>query len=517
MMSKLFLKIAKWGGLIIVNSLLFIVPFLWDQFFFLIFGAFALLFKISGQLKRTAWQLLYSFAVILLWQSGIMHWMHSYAILWWASILAILFLCVLTFLPFFLYFSLINRLRIAEYAKYLLFSLVWLFFEWQSFEWDLTYPFHTLGYYLGNVPPLIQWYACTGVLGGTLWILLLNWTVLCCFNNKLSKSIKWGYIIMAVVPILLSVVMYCFPLTAERTEKLLAVNIKKEKDCTTCGKDYVFNNVLDQLYATMDSAVFLAVCPETVCHLPATSFPYNSYFSAIKRLIKQLAPQATVLFGAATQDVQGEVPFHDKRYFNMALSCDATGWTGFRNKMRLVPFGEFFPYSSIFNKIIDTDSIVSYPFTYKKEYDTIIGVREVQVLPLICYELYFTNLIGQQLRKNKVQLLVAISNDYIVAQPIFARQFIRMAKVQAVSFRKTVVKSAMYGVSFIIAPKGELLTQSGYNTSEVISAEAPINSHLTPFGQYGNSVAYLLWLILFFVASILHYYEKKTVILNPCT
>ena len=504
-----FRIMGRWGSLVVMNSLLFIVPFLWDQFFFLIFGALALLFKVSGQLKTTGRQLLYSLAVIALWQYSIMHWMHSFSKVWWGGILVILLSCIVAFLPFFLYFCLIKRLRIPSYAKYFLFALVWLSFEWLSFEWELAYPFHSLGYYLGNVPLFIQWYAYTGVLGGTLWVLLVNGALLHCLNGKLSKPVKLGYAAIALVPMLVSLIMYCTPLAVERTEKLLAVNIEKEKDCTTCGVDHVFNTALAQLYATIDTTIFLAICPESICRLPATSFPYNSYFSAIKRLFKQQAPQATVLFSATTQDVQGEVPFNDKRYFNMALSCDATGWEGFRNKVRLVPFGEFIPYPSLFGKIPKIDSIVGNPLMYKKEYDTVLSIKEVQVLPLICYELYFSNLIGKHVRENKVQLLAAMSNDHAIAQPIFARQFIRMAKVQAASFRKTVIKSAMCGTSFIIAPKGAILAQSGHNTSELISAEAPLNSRLTLFGKYGNNMAYFAWLILFLAAAILRYYEKR--------
>jgi len=50
----------------------------------------------------------------------------------------------------------------------------WLTFEYLHLNWDLSWPWLTLGNCFSESLFLIKWYEYTGVLGGTLWILFLN-------------------------------------------------------------------------------------------------------------------------------------------------------------------------------------------------------------------------------------------------------------------------------------------------------------------------------------------------------
>ena len=56
------------------------------------------------------------------------------------------------------------------------FSLItfWLTFEYIHLNWDLSWPWLTLGNCFSESLFLINWYEYTGVLGGSLWILLVN-------------------------------------------------------------------------------------------------------------------------------------------------------------------------------------------------------------------------------------------------------------------------------------------------------------------------------------------------------
>src|SRR5690606_24682498 len=56
------------------------------------------------------------------------------------------------------------------------FSLVmyWISFEYIHLNWDISWPWLTLGNGFATFPEWIQWYEYTGVFGGTLWIWLVN-------------------------------------------------------------------------------------------------------------------------------------------------------------------------------------------------------------------------------------------------------------------------------------------------------------------------------------------------------
>jgi apolipoprotein N-acyltransferase len=65
--------------------------------------------------------------------------------------------------------------KVRSGYHFLLFASSWISFEYVHYFWDIQWPWLTLGNSLASFPPLAQWYAVTGVFGGSLWILALNW------------------------------------------------------------------------------------------------------------------------------------------------------------------------------------------------------------------------------------------------------------------------------------------------------------------------------------------------------
>ncbi|HML86425.1 MAG TPA: hypothetical protein PKE52_14820, partial [Bacteroidales bacterium] len=66
-----------------------------------------------------------------------------------------------------------RALKMRSYGL-LLFPLFWIAFEWWHMNWDLSWPWLNLGNGFGAYPKMIQWYEFTGILGGSLWVLLVN-------------------------------------------------------------------------------------------------------------------------------------------------------------------------------------------------------------------------------------------------------------------------------------------------------------------------------------------------------
>ena len=484
-----------------INGLLFAIPFIWDSFFFLIFIAFVPLFFVSKYLK-TIESLLYSFVCVATWFFCTLHWLHSYNISVEWSVLAIIILVSITFIPFCLYFYGINKIPVRKEYKYMFFILLWILVEWLSCEWELSFSFHILGYCLGSVPLITQWYQYTGVMGGSIWILWTNFMFLYIIDSiKERKKHKiWAYSIIAAIPLCVSFLIYLTPVAVQHTEKVCALNMS-DKD--TLHKRIPLINAIDYLStAPFDSTDAFIVLPESICYLPASAVPYNVYFSTIELLLKQRAPQTSIIFGASTQDLSKGASFNNVDFFNMVLCCDTSGLTNYRNKMLLAPFGEFIPYKVLFGKIPGVEKIIHNSILYDRKYDTIFCKRNMYILPLICYELYFSNHIANYIRKNKVEIIITVSNDNCVKDSLFTQQFVRMAQVQAVTFAKPIVKSAMHGFSFIISPKGKILSKSHFNSVEFIEAIIPLNNKVTLFARIGNTAVFLYWIVLFLIMII---------------
>ena len=347
-------------------------------------------------------------------------------------------------------------------------------------------------------------------MGGSIWILWTNFMFLYIIDSiKERKKHKiWAYSIIAAIPLCVSFLIYLTPVAVQHTEKVCALNMS-DKD--TLHKRIPLINAIDYLStAPFDSTDAFIVLPESICYLPASAVPYNVYFSTIELLLKQRAPQTSIIFGASTQDLSKGASFNNVDFFNMVLCCDTSGLMNYRNKMLLVPFAEFIPYKGFFGKIPDIEKITQNPTLHDRKYDTIFCKRNTCILPLICYELYFSNHIANYIRKNKVEIIIAVSNDRSAKDLLFTKQFVRMAQVQAVTFAKPIVKSATHGLSFIVSPNGKVLAKSNFNSIELVEAIVPLNNKVTLFARMGNTAIFLYWVILFLIIIITERYEINT-------
>ena len=96
------------------------------------------------------------------------------------------------------------------------FSLIvfWISFEYFSHIGALPWPWLTLGNGLSNSTQIIQWYEFTGVLGGSLWILLVNILIAEVVKKTKQKNFKKQmfsfapFITALVLPIFISAYRY---------------------------------------------------------------------------------------------------------------------------------------------------------------------------------------------------------------------------------------------------------------------------------------------------------------------
>ena len=91
----------------------------------------------------------------------------------------------------------------------------WLSFEYLHVNWDLSWPWLTLGNVFSTYPSVIQWYEYTGVLGGSLWVLLFNVVVYQSFKNKKVYRL----------PTLILILPFVFNLFISTEEKGEEINI----------------------------------------------------------------------------------------------------------------------------------------------------------------------------------------------------------------------------------------------------------------------------------------------------
>ena len=98
--------------------------------------------------------------------------------------------------------------RVSPKVSYLSLIAFWVAFEHFHYHWSLNWPWLTLGNGFAQFPSLIQWYEVTGVLGGTAWILLVNYLALRWYLSPKPRRAPIYVLAAALLPMAASLIRY---------------------------------------------------------------------------------------------------------------------------------------------------------------------------------------------------------------------------------------------------------------------------------------------------------------------
>tara|TARA_B100000963_G_scaffold287825_1_gene257032 strand:- start:5522 stop:7081 length:1560 start_codon:yes stop_codon:yes gene_type:complete len=141
-------------------------------------------------------------------------------------------------------------------------------------------------------------------------------------------------------------------------------------------------------------------------------------------------------------------------------------------KRKLVPFGEFLPMSGFLNKFGFKKITEGHGSFLKGDKSENLKLENLNILPLICYEIIFTEL-TQQSSKNS-NLIINISEDGWFGTSIGPQQHFIKGIFRAIEHNSYLVRSANKGITAIINNKGEI--EKKLNPSEIgyISQKIPL-------------------------------------------
>ena len=170
-------------------------------------------------------------------------------------------------------------------------------------------------------------------------------------------------------------------------------------------------------------------------------------------------------------------------------------------KQKLVPFGEFLPFEELLNKFGLKKITEGHGSFLKGISNKNLVLDELNILPLICYEVIFTELI--QKSNSKSNLIINISEDGWFGNSIGPDQHFAKSIFRAIENNTFLLRSANKGVSAIIDNKGNIIKQ--LNRYEVGSIE--FNIPLVKSNKSKNDLIFFTHLITYLF--IFFIYRKK--------
>ncbi len=463
------------------------------------------------------------FAVFIYTYPGFFLW--NLLTTWWiyystavGAIFAIVFNSLFMTLFFQLFHSsrrIINKSYRKPYdTGYFILIVYWITYEFFHLNWELSWPWLQLGNGFASSVKIIQWYEFTGVLGGTLWILLLNimfFKFMMLIAENGSKLQLRRHKIASLSLLLLPIIISCFIYYTYKEEKnpvdIVVIQPNVDPYVEKFSIKYtesIWEKLLNNSKLVGDSFVDYIVWPETA--IPGSVFLGREYeppaITRIKVFMKNHFPNTVLITGVDAYEVYDEKKTATARYsqdgdiywdsFNSAFEIDSKDLRNYYHKSKLVPGVERMPYPQYFGFLekyaIDlggaSGSLGTSPFP------VVFSSGKFPVAVAICYESVFGEYMTKYINKN-AQLIFIVTNDGWWRDTPGYRQHFSYASLRAVETRRSIARSANTGTSGFINQRGEIIESVPFWEEHAIRNTINANNRLTIYTKYGDYIGRL--------------------------
>lgn len=426
------------------------------------------------------------------------------------------------FMSWAFYLAHLTKNKLGEKAGAWALPVFWLAFEYLHMNWDLSWPWLTLGNGFAAFPEWVQWYEYTGVLGGSLWILIMNLLV---YRFARTLNLKTAIPALAVLlfPWAVSLIMYYgyeergFPVNVSVVQPNIDPWNEKFDELT---QEEQFYRLLTLTQQVSNRETDYIVYPETVLPFGFWNFQKDSLpeFLTMREFLRMRAPKAKIVLGVSylemfTPEDPSEIPISATRYgnsenfyedYNSAVQVDTSGNIPIYHKSKLVPGPEAFPFAEFLKpfqqKLFGNLGGMIGNLGKQKERSVFTAPDnpKLRVGPIICYESVYGEFVTEYVRKG-AGLLFIVTNDGWWGDTPGYRQHFQYARLRAVETRRDIARSANTGISGFINQRGDVIQRTPYWREAAISQTLLADDTLTFYVQNGDYIGRTAVFVAFFM------------------
>ncbi len=491
-----------------------------------------------------------SYTAILLWNILTTYWVansHIFGGLF-AFTANTFFMC----LPWFMFH--LTKKRFGAGIGYTSLVVYWLAFEYLHMQWDLSWPWLTLGNAFASVYPTVQWYEYTGHLGGTLWVMVVNCLVFygithfakiqawagSRFKVADAKARTYAKALVVTVPLLLVLVPVGISLLIYNQNNpdnfsnlpttqvtVLQPNINPYHEKFSASADELLDKMILLSEKGITPETDYLVWPET--SIPSQVWVDRPYQSRIMLRVADylhMHPNLTLITGAmarekydyrATTTTRTHVSNSDTLFydvFNAALQLEDSLPAQDYRKSKLVPGVEKMPYPDLLGLLgglaIDLGGI-SGSLGEQANREVFFNRKGTGIAPVICYESVYGDYVTGYVR-NGAEAIFIITNDGWWSNSAGHIQHVQYASLRAIETRRDIARSANTGISCFVNRRGDILQATNYWEPAVISSAIQLNSEQTFFVRHGDYIGrFAGYLSIAFVFATLVRWKRKKV------
>lgn len=448
---------------------------------------------------------------------------------------------------FFMTIPWIGAIRIGKRLpkwRWISFIIFWLCFEWIHLNWEMSWPWLTLGNAWAALPQCIQWYEYTGVFGGGVWVLGVNVLLYYLFfdSNHFKFDIIWirqklfsklgvASLIVLILPFIVSMFLWFnFKETGTTVEVgVVQPNYEPHYEKFKIPEDLQLFQIEKLAAAAVTPNTKFVIFPETSFGevggvirknninkdpriIRLFDFMIAHYNVPIVAGITSLndipADQLPTKFSRAYRD-SDPPQYYEIENAAIILKAKEEPIPLYR-KSKLVPGAEIFPYKNIlpFLKPLVDQLGGTTAGLATQEKRMVFESNTLKIAPVICYESIYGQFVRDYINLGAQAIFIMTNDGWWDDTPGY-KQHLAFGALRAIEFRKPVIRSANTGISCFINARGQVSHATKYGEEAGFYANCTFSDAKTIYAYFGDWIAYLA-LILGAILIIYSFFLKFT-------
>ncbi len=398
------------------------------------------------------------------------------------------------------------------FLPYIFFCIIWLAWEHSYQNWQITWPWLILGNSFSTSIKHIQWYEFTGVLGGSLWILLTNMLIhrIILLKNR-QKPIKVSVASVSVLilfPTILSHILYTTykETPAPAQFAVLQPNIDPYKDkfggMNQMQQTGVLLDLAKEARNGLSGEECTVLAPETFIFTERWKTRLQEDNPLLNPAYRSIAGWVTRenLSGRKTDMIVGAVGYRGEEYFNSAVFMAPQGDSAmavvpdYYHKSKLVVLAESNPFKNgpfkFMDKLVSGIAGGIGDFGTQPNRSVFEASGGVKIGTAICYESVFGDFF-REWALNGANVMSVITNDGWWRDTPGHKQHLNYARLRAIENRRSIARSANTGISAFINQRGDILQQTGWWERGYLAGTLNLNEEKTIFTVHGDIIGRL--------------------------
>lgn len=363
----------------------------------------------------------------------------------------------------------------------ILFPVIWTTFEILRGTLFSGFPWLSIGYTQTSNTLFLGVLRIGGSYLGSLCLILLGVLIYKIFLSYRKDMPLWKnkYFLFFFISIIILFSLSKLSFSEKTNEKInfaiIQGNVDQNIKWTHINQSLILEKYLKLASKTKSTYIFL----------PETSFPLLRDKISKSYLDKYFENKNLkfLFFGAPE--------YESGNFYNTVFIKSHLNETKYQ-KIKLVPFGDYFPQNFFINWFSKIFKIPMSDFKSGEIVKNPFQIGNFKFAMSICYEDIFSYPLANQVKN--ADFILNFTNDAWWGESIGPDQHLQMAIMRAIEFEKPMIRSTNNGISAIINESGEVIKIANRDSIEIIESESYGTIGSTPFSIYGNKVIYLILL-----------------------